>query len=82
MPRTLVPLDRLWLAERDGDVWVLSRKDDKGVYREQERWTGPRHSLYFACEQRGIVPSRDADRQLMQLPEQSGFRDDDEEDAA
>jgi hypothetical protein len=69
----LISLDRLWLAERDGSTWALLRKDDRGVYREQERWDGPRRSLFLRCEELGIVPSRDAEAELARLPEQLTF---------
>ena len=76
--KTVIPLDRLWLAEREGLVWRLLRKDTKGVYRLDEEWEGPRRSLYTRLAAYGIQPSRDAEEQLALLPEQLGFRRDED----
>jgi hypothetical protein len=73
---TQISLDRKHMAYRRDKEWEIAKKDDDGVYRTVERWVGNRRSLFRKMSDHGIVPSRDAELALMQVPEQPGFRED------
>lgn len=74
--RYMIPLDRKHMAIREGGQWTLAEKDPDRVYRGVETWVGNRRSLHPRLEQRGIVPSRQAEELLAQLSEQPSFRED------
>lgn len=76
MEPILISLDRKHLAQRFGNNWELSKKDDTGIYRPFDRWAGNRRSLMRKLEEYGIVPSRQAEEVLLLVPEQPSFRED------
>lgn len=71
-----IDIDRKHLARRTRGHWELCRKDNDGIYRRLAEWDGPRKSIYTVCENLGVVPSREADYAIANLPEQPNFRDD------
>lgn len=71
-----IALDRKHIAYRRDKEWEIAKKADDGVFRTVERWTGNRRSLFYKMADYGIVPSREAEEQLLQIPEQPSFRDD------
>jgi hypothetical protein len=73
---TQISLDRKHVAYRRDKEWEIAKKDDGGIYRTVEKWIGNRRSLFRKMTDHGIVPSRDAETALLQMPEQAGFRPD------
>lgn len=71
-----IALDRKHIAYRRDKEWEIAKKADDGVFRTLERWTGNRRSLFHKMADHGIVPSRDAEQALLEVPEQPGFRED------
>lgn len=70
-----IALDMKHRALRSGDRWALMQRDREGEWQTLETWAGNRRSLFHRLDQRGIVPSRDAEAQLALLPESQGFKE-------
>lgn len=71
-----IALDRKHIAYRRDREWEIAKKTDDGVFRTVERWQGNRRSLFHKMQSHGIVPSREAEAALLEIPEQPSFRED------
>lgn len=71
-----IALDRKHIAYRREQEWELAKRGEDGVFHTVERWVGNRRSLFHKMESYGIVPSREAEQALLQVPEQPSFRED------
>lgn len=71
-----IALDRKHVAYRRDREWEIAKKDDDGIFRTLDRWIGNRRSLFHRLESYGIVPSREAEQELLAIPEQPSFRED------
>jgi hypothetical protein len=71
----VIPLDRKTRALRSGDRWATQRLQPDGRWDTLETWTGGRRSLFHWMERNDVTPSREAEAQLAQVPESTGFRD-------
>jgi len=70
-----VDLDRVHFALRSGDRWAVCKRLPDGSSDTLVAWSGGRRGLFNRLEELGIVPSREAEERLAQLPESTGFRD-------
>lgn len=70
-----IQLDAKHRVLRSGNRWALQHRQADGTYDLQHAWDGNRRSLLQYLEQQGIVPSRQAETQLANLPEAKGFRE-------
>lgn len=71
-----IPLDMKHVAQRVDRTWQLYKRDPDGNYVLLEEWRGNRRSLFHKMTDYGIVPSREAERELLSIPEQPAFRED------
>lgn len=72
---TIITIDRVHRAIRSGDRWAVQRHMPDGTWDALDMWSGGRRSLIQWLDRRRIVPSREAERQLADIPEATGFRD-------
>lgn len=72
----VIALDRKHIAQRHDRMWELAKLEPDGTYTLIERWTGNRRSLFHKMQGYGIVPSRAAEQELLSIPEQPAFRED------
>ncbi len=70
-----IEIDRVHRAVRSGDRWALMKRQPDGSHDSIAVWSGGRRSLFHRLEELGIVPSREAEERLSQLPESTGWRD-------
>lgn len=71
-----IALDRKHLVQREDRTWTLAKLEPDGRWEIMEQWTGNRRSLFHKLEGYGIVPSREAEQELLTIPEQPSFRED------
>ena len=70
-----IALDLKHRAIRSANRWAVQKRLPDGTYDTLATWAGGRRSLFHWMEQHGVVPSRDAEARLAQLPEGTGFRE-------
>ena len=68
-------LDRKTEAIRSGERWALRRLQPDGSWDTVDFWQGGRRSLFHKLEERGIVPTREAEAALALIPENQGFKE-------
>lgn len=70
-----IQIDAKTRAFRSNNRWAIQRRKPDGDYDLVDSWDGNRRSLYAWLERNKISPTRQAERQLALLPEQTGFRE-------
>lgn len=70
-----IPIDAKTIALRSGNRWAVRRRQPNGDWDTARTWAGGRRSLLQFLDEQGIVPTRDAETLLAQVPEQQGFKE-------
>lgn len=70
-----IPIDAKTTAIRSGNRWAIRRRQPDGSWDTMKTWAGGRRSLLQYLDEQGIVPTRDAEAALAQVPESQGFKE-------
>jgi hypothetical protein len=77
MSEVTIQIDAKTKATRvDDERWVVQKRNREGAYATAADWTGPRRSLLRWLEDNKVYPSREAERQLAEIPERKSFKED------